>query len=235
MRTLLFFSNVTLGYGSPKYIYFLEKSHSLGLFKEILSYEPYEKARPYFDLKTVFQRRVIGYGIAKLLKLLGLLESYNVNRFIKRPAQKLVQNFIILRLALSSYFKPKFVVTTFESPLFGLCSKDTIFLQNFSEIWDEINGSKIDQNWISRFLMGRYYRHADYLVAPQKNRLDLASIRYANAKKYLIQNCPRRGDFSNLKLITDKKRVLYQGRISNDSLGEKILDFVDNRPHHLRV
>jgi len=230
MRTLIFFSNVTLGYGSPKYIYFMEKAYSLKIFKEIISYEPYEKQRPFFELRKNFKRSIIGQGLANLTGKLGLSKSYRFERHIKKSIQSFLHSFVIIKSALLSYCRPLFIVTTFESPLFGLFSKNTIFLQNFSEIWEEIDNVSTKPSRCSSFLLNRYYVNASYLVAPQEDRLAIAATRYVNSKGYLIHNVPRYTDFEKPVLTTDKKRILYQGRVSDDSLGSKILELAESLP-----
>lgn len=233
MRKLIFFSNVTLGYGSPKYIYFMEKAESLKIFKAIISYEPYEQQRPFFNLNKSFKRSIVGQRLASITNTLGLSQSYRFEKHIKKNIQFFLRSFVIIKSAVVSYVKPLFIVTTYESSLFGLFSKKTTFLQNFSEIWDEIDKRPNNSSRIASFLLNKYYANTNYLVAPQEDRLRLAVTRYVNAKGYLVHNAPRYADVEKLEIVTDKKRILYQGRVSDDSLGHKILDLVDNLPEDI--
>ena len=208
----------------------MEKAFSLKIFKEIISYEPYEKQRPFFELNKNFKRSIIGQGLANLTDKLGLSKSFRFEKHVRQALQQVLSNIVIIKYAIVSYFKPLFIVTTFESSLFGLFSIKTVFLQNFSEIWEEIDNSSAKLNCKMSILRTRYYENTNYLVAPQEDRLVLASTRYVNSKGYLIHNVPRSADFKKLAIATDKKRILYQGRVSDDSLGYKILDLVDNLP-----
>ncbi|MBL4588534.1 MAG: glycosyltransferase [Alphaproteobacteria bacterium] len=208
----------------------MEKAESLKIIKAIISYEPYEQQRPFFNLNESFKRSIVGQRLANLTNALGLSKSYRFEKYIKKNIQSFLRSFVIIKSAIVSYVNPLFIVTTYESSLFGLFSKKTTFLQNFSEIWDEIDKKSNNSSRITSFLLNKYYANTNYLVAPQEDRLVLASTRYTNSKGYLIHNVPRLADFKKWAIATDKKRILYQGRVSDDSLGGKILDLVDSLP-----
>ncbi len=230
MRKLYFFSNVTLGYGSPKYIYILDNMHLLNLFQKITSYELYEKIRPYYNLGKAYKREIIGKNLIVFLKILNLNDSVILYKYVVRPLLLILKNIKILFLALVSYYDKLFIVTTYENIFFGLFSSETIFLQNFSEVWEEDNiyGKPNKQNKINAYLLERYYLNTHILVAPQIDRLEIALREYKNAKPFLVENCPRLKDFPNVSINGDKKKILFQGRISELSLGAKIIEFAEN-------
>lgn len=223
---LYFFSNVTLGYGSPKYIYFLEECQRLG-FSSMQTIEPLEGLRPYYDIPQLpFSRLVIGKKFYDFIRIDKLRKSFRVNKYFLAPLFSTLAAIKVLRVAARSYYSPVFVVTTYESALFGLLSGKTLICQNYSEIWEEKSEgtSKVGLlSNISQALKKQYYQNVDILIAPQKDRLKIAGNRYSHAKRYLVHNCPKLAPSVEYDKDTDKKRLLYQGRISKDALGDSII------------
>jgi hypothetical protein len=231
MRKLVFFSNVTLGYGSPKYIYFLESMHLQKIYISIQSIEPFEIIRPYYEIHSGFDRKIIGkYLLLFLIDKCGFIKSYKLTKFVIKPIRAVLTGLQITKFAILSYLTPVFLVTTYESFLFGLFSRETVILQNYSEIWDEIDNKK-NRYLLSNILHKRYCRTVDYIIAPQEDRIRLASQRYPNAEPFLVQNCPRLTDFRSPTLDLTKLRILYQGRIGVHSFGEKILQLARYLPN----
>jgi len=211
---IIFISNVTLGYSSPKYLSFIKLAQKKIENVEIETYERWDHLRPKYlipDLVNV-KRNILSGWLQKI-------KPKNNNLLIKviRRLSLIVSEMNMIRGIIKKSKNEKLiVVTTFENPLFGLFeSRSNIgILQNYSEIWGEDSANPFDklQNFFSKGLINKYRDSVKWCVSPQQDRLRLATQLYPNAKQYLVLNCPSLND----KVVDknfDEIKVLYQGAI----------------------
>lgn len=235
---LYFFSNVTLGYGSPKYINFIKECAKQDSIKSISTIEPMEGVRKKYQLSDVNCKRLtVGDALWRLPILNVFLKSYTLSKFVVKPINSVLLSVFILFLSLKSHLKQVAVVTTFDHPLFGCLSSKTLICQNFSEIWQENTDDSHDSIWskFKGFFIQKYRKNVKFLIAPQEDRLALAKAYYPSAKTFLIHNAPsQQNNFEPISGVKNKV-ILYQGRISQLSLADKLIEFAEGLPADVQL
>lgn len=213
LRTFVL-SNVTLGYGSPQYIYFLRELEKAGI--ETVSIEPFEYLRPRYRIPRLSCKRLIigEWLFGSILK--RFKDSYKFSKYMLLPARSMLLRLHVVKLAVVSYFRPMIVMTTEDHALFSWFSKKTILVQNFTEIWDRGAG-----DWGA---IQRYRANVKICLSPQEDRLVIAKERYPNAQHFLVHNAPPRATSSSNKCVK-RKRVLYQGRLGERNYPDEIIAF----------
>lgn len=228
MPAVYLIANVTLGYGSPKYTYFLKalESHS----HRTHTLEPYESIRPAYSIDGLTSKRVIA-GSSILDSWFGrkLQRSFKLNKYGLLPLRKALLGLATLRIVYASYRKQILVVTTYDSSFFTFFSRKTIIIQNFSEIWPEPATSLITSN------LKNYWKRVEVCISPQADRMTIAKSRYRNATHFLVHNAPPLGKPEPLPSKYKHIEVLYQGRLGEENYPLEFIALIENLAPHIHL
>lgn len=216
------FSNITLGYGSPQYIYFLRSLEERGGY-DTHSVEIYEEIRKPYKIENFDTKRIIvGESLKKPLAYFKTFRnSYKASKYLIRPVLKLLLQVSTIKIILGSYFNKVIVITTYDSKLFAFLSKNTLIIQNFTEIWNEEYTKKCGN------LTSSYRDSVNICISPQIDRLEIAKSIYKNATHLLAHNAPPKYFSPDLLGGASGKCVLYQGRIGDLTLANEIISFAN--------
>lgn len=221
-------SNVTLGYGSPKYVYFLKALESRGYRTHTI--EPFESIRPSYPIDGLTsERRIVGRSILDSWLGRKLQKSFKLNRYIFLPLRKLLLDVATLHAVCVSYRKQMVVVTTYDNPLFALFSRQTVIVQNFSEIWPKpVKG-------LARRRLQSYWDNVEICISPQVDRVAIAKSRYRNAEHFLVHNTPPLGKPSSQPSKYERIEVLYQGRLGRENYPLEFIALIENLAPHIHL
>ncbi|RVU30748.1 hypothetical protein [Neptunomonas marina] len=221
-------SNVTLGYGSPKYVYFLKALESRGYRTHTI--EPFESIRPSYPIDGLkSERRIVGRSILDSWLGRKLQKSFKLNKYIFLPLRKLLLDVATLHAVCVSYRKQIVVVTTYDNPLFALFSRQTVIVQNFSEIWPKpVKG-------LARRRLQSYWDNVEICISPQVDRIAIAKSRYRNAEHFLVHNTPPLGKPSSQPSKYERIEVLYQGRLGRENYPLEFIALIENLAPHIHL
>ncbi|MPW36246.1 hypothetical protein [Vibrio sp. B1Z05] len=223
---LIFISNITLGYSSPKYISFINLVNKKFDSVDIETYERWDYPRPIYDIPGFSFKRNVLSGWLECIKP----KKNRVWFRLLRNISLFISEFkMIINIISQAKNNRLIIVTTFENPLFGLInSENVLILQNYSEIWteDHLNFISKSQAMLLSPLLKKYRNNVNLCVSPQYDRLLLARDIYRNAKHYLVLNCPPFESVSSTGKNFDQIRVLYQGVIGKTNYPYELMSLL---------
>ncbi|HCG8449653.1 TPA: hypothetical protein NJ582_003370 [Vibrio parahaemolyticus] len=223
---VIFVSNVTLGYSSPKYLAFLkllQKEHS---DINIETYERWDFSRKYYNIQGVnISRNVMSNWISKI----GFKKNTIFVKLIRRFSLLFSELNLVLKVNKLSKRNRIILVTTFDSPFWGWLVKENItIVQNYSEVWQDDHKNPLSfltEKLFSK-LISKYRSRVDICISPQEDRLKIAEGIYPYAEHFLVLNCPLK--LENTPSITkgDNIKILYQGVVGKHNYPIQLLNML---------
>lgn len=224
--TALIFSPITMGYGSPQFLYMYDTLEKLGL--NVILFEKFEHNRRFQAIEK-YQRYLFKYDFFSLCKF-----SLHILFFIKFTDIKVIvygEDFLL--------------------PFYWLIKPHTKLIRYYLEVeenydwkarkyFDDSNESLREKNifntskiTIKQLVVNLFKqpRNYDILIAPEKNRLEIAKNKYPNTANHLVvYNSPpiQKEEKVVRSLKTKKPVVLYQGQINWYTMADELFETISH-------
>ena len=220
---VIFVSNVTLGYSSPKYLAFLKLLKKEHPTINIETHERWDFSRKYYDIQGLdISRNIMSNWISKI----GFKKNTILVKLIRRFSLIFSELSLVLKVNQLSKRNRIILVTTFDSPFWGWLVKENItIVQNYSEVWqdDHKNSLSFLSDKLFSKLINKYRNRVDICIAPQEDRLKIAKGIYPYAEHFLVLNCPPKLEPSPSITKDDNVKILYQGVVGKHNYPVQLL------------
>lgn len=220
---VIFISNVTLGYSSPKYIAFLKLLKLEHPDISISTYERWDFSRKYYDIQDLDVSRNI---MAKWMSKVNIRKNTIFVKLARKVSLIFSEFNLVLKVNRLSNRGGIILVTTFDSPFWGLFARRNVtIIQNYSEIWQDDHKNPLSfltEKLFSK-LITKYRNRVDICISPQEDRLKIAQGIYPYAEHFLVLNCPLKLDYTPKIAKEDDVRVFYQGVIGKSNYPIQLL------------